>query len=219
MTAGRPEPGAGPGCDASGADAAPEQPPGAAHRARRGRWAALVVLAAAAAGLVTVPTWVTVRVTTALAGDVAVAAAGPDAAPQVVAGALALLASAAALALVGRFGRVVVGVVVAACGALVAAAGVAVLRDPAAAAAAAVAERTGVEPAGLDARLGAGPAAAVVVGVLVVLLGVAVTRAPGAWSQRSRRHEAPDGRTAAAPPDGDDGRSDWDALSRGDDPS
>ncbi|QGQ20963.1 Trp biosynthesis protein [Cellulomonas sp. JZ18] len=196
----------------SGRDGAP------ARRARRGRWAVLVLVAAAATGAVAAPTWVTAHVRTAIEGDVAVAVPGSQVAPQVVAGALVLLASAAALALVGRVGRTVVGVVVAACGALVAAAGVAVLRGPGAAAAAEVAARTGVEPAALDAQAGAMPAASAALGVLVVLLGLGLARAPGAWSSASRRHEAPGAAGDRAGTE-DDGRSDWDALSRGDDPS
>ncbi|WP_309134562.1 Trp biosynthesis-associated membrane protein [Cellulomonas sp.] len=194
--------------------------PGAAPPGpRRGRWAALVVLAAAVTGASTLPTWVTAYVSTALEGEVAVAVAGSRVAPQVVAAALALLASSAALALVGRVGRVVVGLVVAGCGALVGAAALAVLRDPAAAAANAVAERTGVDPAAPDAGAGLLPWLATAVGVLVVLLGLALSRAPGPWSQRSRRHEVPGATSRAARPDPGDGRDDWDALSRGDDPT
>lgn len=199
-------------------------PAGAPSAPRRGRWLALLVLAAAAVALSAVPTWVTARAGTALEGDVVVRVAGTQAAPEVVAAAVALLASAAALGLVGPVGRRVVAVVAAACGALVVAAAVGVLRDPAGAATAAVAERTGVEPASPDVAVTAGPAVAVAVGALVVLLALGLARAPGAWAQRSRRHEVPGttatpgaGRGPAA--DDDDGRADWDALSRGDDPS
>ncbi|MFS0703051.1 Trp biosynthesis-associated membrane protein, partial [Cellulomonas sp. 179-A 9B4 NHS] len=142
----------------------------------------------------------------------------------------------------GYHAGVAVAAVVAACGALVVAASLAVLRDPAGAAATAVADRTGVEPVAPDAVLTAGPVVATAVGALVVLLALLLLRAPGDWRTRSRRHEVPGGAaapgagegpaasgpsagrptgppaTAGAAPD-DDGRADWDALSRGDDPS
>ncbi|QCB93467.1 Trp biosynthesis-associated membrane protein [Cellulomonas shaoxiangyii] len=203
-------------------------PEGRGAAPRRGRWLALVVLAAAAVAASALPTWVTARAGTALEGDVVVRVPGTEAAPEVLAAAVALLASAGALALVGPVGRRVVAVVTAACGALVVAAALAVLRDPAGAATAAVAARTGVEPVAPDAGLTAGPVVTTALGVLVVVLALALLRARGAWRQRSRRHEVP--RTpaagAAAPgaaaggagPDDDD-RADWDALSRGDDPS
>lgn len=196
----------------------------AAHRttvapARRGRWVLLLLLAAGAVGLVTVPTWVTGSGSSVLDGAVTVAVDGAAAAPQAPAAALVLLAAAGALALVGRVGRWVVAAVSAGSGVLVLAAGATVLADPAAAVAGAVADATGVAGAA-GATTTAGPAAAVVVGVLVVGLAVALLRAPGAWDQRSRRHDRPAGPDAGATATGAaDERADWDALTRGDDPS
>lgn len=197
--------------------------PGAADggaRARRGRWVLLLLAAAALAALVTAPAWVTSEAAGTLDGTATVTVAGAQAAPQARAAALVLLAAAGAVALVGRVGRWVVAAVTAGAGALVAGGAVGVLLDPAGAAAGAVAQATGVATARPVAGLTAGPGAAVGVGVLVVVLAVALLRAPGAWEQRSRRHEPPTGTGGGAPAAGPpDERADWDALSRGDDPS
>jgi len=180
----------------------------------------LLLLAAALVGLVALPTWVVGEGSSALEGAVTVAVSGSAAAPQTRAAALVLLAAAGAVALVGPVGRRVVAAVAACAGVLVAAAGVAVLRDPAGAASAAVADATGVAAGEPGAAATGAPAAALVVGLLVVVLAVALVRAPGAWDQRSARHDRPTARGAgaASPPVADE-RSDWDSLSRGDDPS
>ncbi|UZN01585.1 Trp biosynthesis-associated membrane protein [Cellulomonas sp. S1-8] len=193
--------------------------PGPVAPARRGRWVLALLLAAGVVGLVTVPTWVTGSGTSVLDGAVTVTVDGAAAAPQAPAAALVLLAAAGALALVGRAGRWVVAAVSAGAGVLVLAAGAAVLADPSGAVSGAVADATGVTGAS-GATTTAGPAAAVVVGVLVVLLAVALARAPGAWDHRSRRHERPVGPdTGGTDPGAADERADWDALTRGDDPS
>ncbi|MBO3087041.1 Trp biosynthesis-associated membrane protein [Cellulomonas dongxiuzhuiae] len=188
--------------------------------ARRGRWVLLLLLAAALVGLVALPTWVVAEGSSALEDQVRVAVAGSQVAPQASAAALVLLAAAGAAALVGRAGRWVVAIVVAGAGVLVVAAGVAVLADPSGAVTGAVAQATGVAAGDARTTTTPAPVAAVVVGVLVVLLAAALARARGAWRQGSRRHERP-GATGSGPaPAGPaDERSDWDALSRGDDPS
>ncbi|GIG39470.1 Trp biosynthesis-associated membrane protein [Cellulomonas phragmiteti] len=187
---------------------------------RRGRWAALLVLAAAAVGAVGLPTWVAAEGTSVLDGPVAVDVAGRLAAPQVPAAALVLLAAAGAVALVGRVGRWVVAVVVAGAGALAAGAAATVLADPAGAVSGAVADATGVTAGDATASATGAPVVALTVGVLVVVLAGALARAGGPWHQRSRRHERPAVHGAVAPDQGAvDERADWDALTRGDDPS
>jgi len=198
--------------------AAPAPGPGA--RARRGRWVVLLLGAAGLVGLVSVPTWVHGEGRSVLEGTVAVAVPGSQAAPQAPAAALVLLAAAGALALVGRVGRWVVAGVSAAAGVLVVAGAVGVLRDPAGAVAAAVADATGVAAADPVASATAWPVVALVVGAAVPVLAVVLARAPGGWDQRSQRHERPaPGRAGRNASGAADERSDWDALSRGDDPS
>lgn len=208
-------------------DPAPPTDPGSprptgptAGPARRGRWVLLLVLAAAAVGGVSRPTWAVGQVGAVLHDVVAVPVAGAIAAPQTGAAALVLLAAAGAVALVGRVGRGVVAAVTAGAGVLVVAAGLTVLRDPGAAVAATLADATGVTGGEPDARATAAPVVAVVLGAVVVVLAVLLARARGGWQQRSRRHERPtvQGRDVAPAPPGDE-RADWDALSRGDDPS
>lgn len=189
------------------------RPPG------RGRWVVAVLAAAAVVGLLALPTWVLATAGTPVDGDVALAVPGAAAAPGTVAGALVLLACAGALALVGRVGRwVVVGVLVLA-GLLVAASAGAVLTDPAGPAAAAVAEATGVVPAAPQARTTAWPVVAVVVGGGLVLLAGGLARASTGWLPASTRHEAPAAGARTPAGGAPDERDDWDALSRGDDPS
>lgn len=197
-------------------DAARAAPVGAA---RRGRWVLLLVLAGGLVGLVALPTWVVARGSNALESSVSVAVAGSRVAPQTPAAGLVLLAAAAAVALVGRTGRRVVAVVTAGAGVLVVVAGVAVLVDPRTAVSGAVAEVTGVVTGDPHASVTVAPVVAVVVGALVVVLAAALGRAGGAWQQPSRRHERPGAPGTATAADGADERSDWDALSRGDDPS
>jgi hypothetical protein len=79
-----------------------------------------------------------------------------------------------------------------------------------------VAAETGVGKLAGPVSTTAWPSVAVAVGVLDVLAGAWLVVASRSWSGPSRRHES-----AAAPgnPPAPDERSDWDALSRGDDPS
>lgn len=193
--------------------------PAVGEGARRGRWTVLLLAAAAVTGVVALPVWVRGEGPGALGAAVRVDVAGAAAAPQVPAAALVLLAAAGAVLLVGAAGRRVVAVVVLGAGALTAAGGTAVLRDPGAGVAAAVADVSGVLPSAPLASATPAPVLAVLAGVLVAVLGVALLRAPGRWDGRSRRHERPvpggPGPSDAEP----DERADWDALSRGDDPS
>ena len=123
-------------------------------RARRRRVAAVLVLGLVVAGAAT-GTWVHASSRGATGQPVEVAVGGTQAAPEVLAAALAVLAAGAALALVGRAGRWVVVGVLLGCAAIVGTGAVRVLTDPAAAAAPVVAARTG-----LAAATGSAPAPA-----------------------------------------------------------
>ena len=110
----------------------------------RGRWVVTLLVAAGATAGSTAPAWFRASGSSALAGQVAVAVSGGQAAPGVLAAAVVLLAAAAAVGLVGRVGRWVVVAVVVAAGVLVLVSVVGVLRDPAPVATIAVAAATGV---------------------------------------------------------------------------
>ena len=182
----------------------------------RGRWVVTLLVAAGATAGSTAPAWFRASGSSALAGEVAVAVSGGQAAPGVLAAAVVLLAAAAAVGLVGRVGRWVVVAVVVAAGVLVLVSVVGVLRDPAPVATIAVAAATGVTALAGPVSSTAWPWFAGVLGLLDVLVGLGLARASARWGATSRRHE----RTAsAATAEADDDRSAWDALTRGDDPT
>lgn len=170
-------------------------------------------------GVCALPTWVTATGTSALAGEVAVRVPGGQAAPVVPATALVLAAAGVALLLAGRAGRWVVAAVVLAGGVALAVAAGAVLADPASRAVDAVATQTGVGRLTSPARLTAWPGVTVAVGVLAVVVAVLLARSSARWSAPSRRHEVAPSSSAPVASPAPDERSDWDALTRGSDPS
>jgi hypothetical protein len=186
-----------------------------AGSAGRGRALLVLLVLAGVTALVHVPTWLTATGTSALLGEVTVAASGRQVAPAGLASAVVLLAAAAALGLVGRIGRWVVAVVVASAGVLVTASALAVLRDPVEAVRPAAVDATGVGSLVGPVAASAWPAVAVGVGVLGVVVAAWLVRAGRSWVGPSRRYESSSG--GAAPVD--DERTAWDALSRGDDPT
>ena len=164
-----------------------------------------------------VPVWFTTSGTTALAGTVHIAVHGTDVAPGVLAAAVAILAAGAATGLVGRAGRWVVALVVAACGVLVVATTTSALADPGAAVAPVVAARTGVGHLAGPVSSSVWPTVALVIGAVDVLAAVWLVVASRRWDGPTRRYQATP--TPAGPAATPDERADWDALSRGDDPS
>ncbi|MBL0886350.1 Trp biosynthesis-associated membrane protein [Myceligenerans indicum] len=186
-------------------------------------------------------TWLTTEVATALRPDVAVAATGADAAPAVGAAALVLLACGPALALTGRAGRYVVLTVAALAGAGVSAGALSVIADRAAAGASAAADAAGVTDLTGPVVLTPWPWTTAAAGVLAVLVAVVAAFAARRWPQVSRRHErdgargddrepgtvaavrtgpgTPEPSEADAPGEGPDPADDWDALTRGEDPT
>ncbi len=187
------------------------------RRSTRGRSAFVVLVLALVAGACALPTWVTATGLSPLAGQVAVRVSGSAAAPVVPATALVLAAAGVAAALAGRAGRWVVVAVVIAGGIALAVAGGGVIADPAGPGTDAVAAHTGVDHLVGPATATAFPAITVGVGVVVVLVGALLVRWSAAWSAPSSRHERAAGQPVpvAVP----DERSDWDALTRGADPS
>jgi uncharacterized membrane protein (TIGR02234 family) len=205
---------------------------------RRGRAVLLLLVLAGVTAVSALPTWFVAHGTEALHGTVDVRVSGADCAPAVLAAALVVAASALAAALVGRFGRWVVALVVAVAGVLVVAATLAVVRDPHAAVREAVAQATGVGQVVGDVTVTAWPWVAIACGVAAVLAGAWLPRAARGWARPSRRHEQ--AAASARPRDGQvdgqaggqvgdqgderpderpDERSAWDALSRGEDPT
>jgi len=194
-------------------------------RAGRGRAAAVLVLAAALTGACALPTWLHATERTVLGVDTTIEVSGGRAAPSLVAAALVLLAAVGAVALVGRAGRWLVVGAVALAGVLVVAGAVGVLQDPQAAARSTVVDALGVERVVADLSVTAWPWVAVAVGVLDVVLAGWLARASGTWVA-GRRYDEPR-RSAHGAGDASrtgrrevvDERDQWDALSRGDDPS
>jgi hypothetical protein len=182
----------------------------------RGRAAAAVLALAAATGASSLGTWVYGAVEGPL-GGIGVMVSGATAAPVVPATALVLAAAGAAVALAGRLGRWVVVVVVALGGLAVVGGAVGVIVRPETAATAVAAAQTGIGRLRGAPAVSSGPWVALVVGVLVVVTAGLLARASAWWSAPNARHEVA-GRTAPAA-EAPDERSDWDALTRGADPS
>lgn len=172
-----------------------------------------VVLAAVALGLATVAvaagTWVTATAP-GIDHPVVLAVPGTAAVPGVVAGGLVTAAAGLALSLGGAWVRRLGAVVLAGAGVLVAWTALALVRDPLPTAQAAARRELGV--AVVDAAAVA-PLAWVGAGLGVATVVVALVAARGRWGTTSRRY-APG--AEAGPPDASD---DWDALTRGEDPS
>lgn len=207
------------------ADTAPEQSQGARGDARRSRGARLktysLVAVVVLAGLVFTAwsqTWFTLTVQQkpfVVAGSVAGSALAPIA--------LASLALVAALAIAGRFFRVALGVLLALLGVCVIVVSAFAIVNPVVAASAAITKSTGVAGPQSVAKLvsatsmTAWPVVAIVLGVLVTLLGLAIVPTARAWPESGRKYTRT--RIVAADAEGLDPVQEWDALSSGDDPT
>jgi hypothetical protein len=196
-----------------------------------GRGAAALATAALGAGLVAVGAagWLRVPATTSISAEV-LSVPGATAVPVVPAAALVLLAAAIALLLAGRLARVVAAVTISLVGVGTAAAIGAFRADPAEAAMAASAAATGLRRSDVAPVLTAWPVVALVLAGLAVVAGVLVLVHSRRWAAaagvRFERHsETGDGHgpVAADPGTASSARiramDDWDALSRGEDPS
>ncbi|WP_169165341.1 Trp biosynthesis-associated membrane protein [Cellulomonas taurus] len=188
---------------------------------RRGPWVLLLLVLAGLCGAVTLPAWVTATATGPVIGTVDVRVTGAAAAPGVIGASLVLAAAAIALGLVGRIGRWVVCVVVAAAGALVVVGALGARAGAVDRAQQRAADLTGVGVLDGDVTLAPWPWAAVGLGVLVVIAAILLLRASAHWAAPSSRHERADQQpvTRRSEPPEDDERATWDALGRGDDPT
>lgn len=173
--------------------------------------------------------WVSYRLIPTAAAVDTTSVSGSDGAPALLPIAIALLAIGVSLGIVGRLLRVGLGAVTVALGLWVAVAASGVLFGGQHAwtrfGASVLYEATGFaesEHAALiqESALTIWPAVALVCGVLVVCLGAIILVLGWRWNVGGRKYEtrAPDAGSGEAPADGD-AISDWDALSRGHDPS
>jgi uncharacterized membrane protein (TIGR02234 family) len=150
-----------------------------------------------------------------VAGSVAGAALAPIA--------LASLALVAALAIAGRFFRVMLGVLLAMLGVCVVVVSAFAIAHPVVAATAAITKSTGVAGAASVDKLVTAtsmtgwPIVAIVLGVLISLLGLGVAPTARSWPESGRKYT----RSRLVSADGErlDPVQEWDALSEGDDPT
>jgi hypothetical protein len=209
-----------------------------ARSPRVGRTAAVAVLVVLGGALLATSAapWLLVPVSTAIA-EATVSVPGSAAVPAVPASALVVLAGGLAVAIAGRVARVVAAVVVAGAGLLAAVAAVRFVADPAAAALAASAEATGLRELAGAPSVTPWPVVTAGLGGLAALAAVTVALGSRRWASGAggRRFEraAPDGgassgETARAGSAGTEAEpadvrtramDDWDALSRGEDPT
>jgi len=187
-------------------------------RLSRGRAVALVALLGLALFGLTLPTWATAVASTTV-GAQQVAVAGTDAAPAASSAALVVLVAGLVLALSGRVTRVlaVAGVVVGGTLGVVSTAGF--LADPRPALEQAAAAVSGVPQIAGEPQLTALPVLALVVAGVTTLVGLAVPFVAGSWEQVGRRYEVSAPEPAGPADPRTQARADWDALTRGDDPS
>lgn len=193
---------------------------------RPGRTAAVAVLVGLGAALLAASAapWLVVPVSTAIA-EASVSVPGSRAVPAAPAGALVLLAGGLAVAIAGRVARVVASVVVGVVGLLASVATARFVADPTPAALASSAEATGVRELAGTPTTTAWPVVALVLCLLAVVAGAVVARASWRWPAggSGRRYERTGSDDGAAPVPPSDPRTramdDWDALSRGEDPT
>lgn len=190
----------------------------------RSRTRAVLVLLVlgAAAFAVSAPVWLRTTVATALEPEVAVEVPGTTAAPAVSAAAFVVLAGALAATLAGRVARWVALAAVVLAGATVAGGAAAVLRDVRAPAVSAAADAAGVTTLTSPVEVTPWPWLTLAVGAAVVVAAVLAALGAPSWSGGGDRHERASTRREASAGPGDrspDAQTDWDALSRGTDPS
>ncbi|MDO8144980.1 MULTISPECIES: Trp biosynthesis-associated membrane protein [unclassified Isoptericola] len=192
----------------------------------RGRAVALLLLLGAATFGVSAPVWLRTTVATALQPEVTVEVAGTSAAPVVSAAAFVTVACALATTLAGRVARRVALVVAVLAGLAVVGGTAAVLRDPVGPAVTAAADAAGVTELTAPVSLTPWPWLAVVAGAGIAVVAVLGLVGAGSWPATGGRHERAGGPVATAggeeprtDDDAADAQADWDALSRGTDPS
>ena len=193
-------------------------PDPAARRPRLGRRTAVLAGTAASALLAgaTRTTWVQASAPDLTGTAQSVDVLGADAAPAVLALALAGIAASLATSLSSAWVRFLTGPVLLLAGAGAGIAALGVMRAPEAAAGSAVASATGVVGAQIEAETTSWPLLALVPALAVAGIGVLMLLAGGGWPRSTRYRSA--AVTATADPS-DDPAAAWDALTRGEDPS
>lgn len=187
----------------------------------RARAVLLVVLLGGALFGLSMLTWVRAEAATTL-GPVPVAVPGSQAAPVAPSAALAVLVAGLALGLSGRVVRYVAAGAAVLAALIIWVAVLAVLRDPLPAARAAAGEVGGVRALDGVAQVTPWPWAALMVASITVLVAAALPFLAGVWAPVARKYERPGAATspaAPAPAQAPTPREDWDALTRGEDPS
>lgn len=164
-------------------------------------------------------TWITVDVESGTVQVPQIIVDGSTAAASVTAVCVAVLAGALALLIAGKIARYAIGVITILAGASVIASGISALANPQAAAASAVAEATGLTMSAGEYAVSAWPAVTVVAGALIVLQGLLVLVISGRWKKSSKYDRKVS--TAGQPPADAQSRgiSDWEQLSKGEDPT
>ena len=193
----------------------PGVPAGSARRLSR-RTAVLAVLVGGALLLAsTALPWASAPVRSATQSTT-VSVTGGGGAPLAPSAALVVLAAGLAIALAGRVARVLAAVAVALGGCLAAVAAITFLGDPGTAVRRAAGQSAGVTDLAAAAQTTPWPVVAIVLAVALALLGLALPFLMGAWDRVGQRYE----RDAPPAPGGTRQHiADWDALSRGEDPS
>lgn len=191
----------------------------AIHHPSAGRRGVVGLTALLAGGLAaaTTSTWLTVSTWTPLQEETLVAVPGSQVAPAAGAAAFVMATAAVAMALARGRGRLVAAAGIGLGGLLAAASTASVLADPDGIGAAAARSAVGVGVITEPAVVTASAWVAMVAGVLaVVLAGVALV-ASRRWGPPTARHAST---TAGADPGPDgDPTGQWDALTRGEDPT
>lgn len=172
-------------------------------------------------------TWYVVVLTGQSASHPSIAVGGDVAAPAIAALALAAVAACGAMAISGPFFRTVLAILEVILGACVALSAILAISAPVVTVASAVTEATSVEGSGPIAELIGSVNAtgwqwvALVAGVLLAVLGVAIIATGRAWPSAERRYEP----VRLEPVDevqvsgSDTAVSEWDELSGGTDPT
>lgn len=186
----------------------------------RGRAVAVVVLLGLALFGATLPTWASAVAPTTVGAEI-VTLGGADAAPGVASAGLVVLVAGLVLGLAGRLARVLAVIGVVGGAALAGVSAALFLAHPERGVLRAAAAVSGVPRIEGEIGLTAWPVVALVVAVLAVVAGVALPFLVGTWSRVGRRYEKHPNQAGDAAPRGTRGRAmdDWDALSRGDDPT
>lgn len=189
----------------------------------RGRAVAVVVILGLALFGATLPTWASGLAPTTV-GTQAVAVGGADAAPGVASAGLVVLVSGLVLGLAGRLARALAVIGVIAGGALAGISAVLFLTHPDRSVLRAAADVSGVPQVEGEIAVAAWPVIALVIAVAAVVAGAALPLLAGSWDRVGRRYEK--GREQTPPPGNAESSTprrramdDWDALSRGDDPT